>query len=58
MRDVSENGALLQVAHPQWLPTRFRLVLETDGTEAQCEVVHRTADAVGVRFLEPVAINT
>lgn len=58
MRDVSEGGALLQVAHPQWLPKRFRLIIEADGTETDCEVVHRTEDAVGVRFLAPVAINT
>jgi hypothetical protein len=57
MRDVSEGGALLQVEHPQWLPSRFRLRFEADGTEADCEVVRRTEDAVGVRFLAPVTIN-
>jgi hypothetical protein len=25
MRDISEGGALLQVDHPQWLPSRLRL---------------------------------
>ena len=57
MRDISEGGALLQVDHPQWLPSRFRLKIEADGTEVDCEVVRRTEDAVGVRFLVPVAIN-
>ena len=31
MRDVSEGGALLQVAHPEWLPPRFRLIIEANG---------------------------
>jgi hypothetical protein len=57
MRDISEGGALLQVDHPQWLPSRFRLRIEADGTEADCEVMRRTEDSVGVRFLTPVTIN-
>jgi hypothetical protein len=51
MRDVSEEGALLEVAHPEWLPTRFRLVVEALGIESDCEIVRRTDVAVGVRFL-------
>ena len=57
MRDVSEGGALLLVDHPQWLPSRFRLKIEADGTEVECEVVRRIEDAVGVRFLGPVTIS-
>jgi hypothetical protein len=51
MRDVSEEGALLEVAHPEWLPTRFRLVVEALGIESDCEIVRRTDVAVGVRFM-------
>jgi hypothetical protein len=54
---VSEGGALLLVDHPQWLPSRFRLKIEADGTEVECEVVRRIEDAVGVRFLGPVTIS-
>ena len=50
MRDVSEEGALLEVAHPEWLPSRFRLIVEALGIESDCEVVRRTDAAVGVRF--------
>jgi PilZ domain len=50
MRDVSDQGALLEVPHPQWLPSRFRLVVEAFGFESECEVVRRTDVAVGVRF--------
>jgi PilZ domain len=51
MRDVSEEGALLEVAHPQWLPSRFRLVVEAMGIETNCEIVRRTDVSVGVRFM-------
>ena len=50
MRDVSDDGALLEVPHPEWLPTRFRLVVEALGIESDCEVVRRTDVAVGIRF--------
>ena len=50
MRDVSEQGALLEVAHPEWLPTRFRLIVEALGIESDCEIVRRTEASVGVRF--------
>jgi PilZ domain len=54
MRDVSEGGALLEVSHPEWLPPRFRLIIEANGFEGDCEVVHRAEDSVGVRFAAPV----
>jgi methyl-accepting chemotaxis protein len=50
MRDVSDGGALLEVPNPHWLPCRFRLVIQANGFEAECEIVHRTEHAVGVRF--------
>jgi len=57
MRDVSEHGALLEVAHPEWLPNRFRLIVEAFGIESDCEVVRRTATAVGVRFASPITYH-
>ena len=57
MRDVSEDGALLEVAHPEWLPSRFRLIVDALGIESDCEIVHRTTVAVGVRFAARLAGN-
>ena len=57
MRDVSEGGALLEVSHPEWLPPRFRLIIEANGFEADCEVVHQTEGAVGVRFAASDALR-
>lgn len=55
MRDVSDQGALLEVPHPQWLPSRFRLIVEAFGFESECEVVRRTDVAVGVRFASRIS---
>ena len=57
MRDVSASGALLEVRHPEWLPRRFRLVIEDGDFDADCEVMRRTDTAVGVRFAVPTEFN-
>jgi len=57
MRDVSDSGALLEVPHPEWLPRRFRLVIEAGDFQADCEIIRRTDCAVGVRFAVPTAFN-
>lgn len=57
MRDVSEGGALLEVRHPRLLPSRFRLVAEAVGLEADCEIAHRTEQSAGVRFITPITVN-
>ncbi len=51
MRNVSVEGALVEVAHPQWLPNRFRLIADALGIDGDCEIVRRTDIAVGVRFV-------
>jgi PilZ domain-containing protein len=49
VRDLSASGARIEVQTPAWLPRHFRLIVE--GTlRSECEVVHRSTDAVGVRF--------
>jgi hypothetical protein len=50
VRDLSASGARMEVDFPAWLPSRFRLMIEATEFEADCEIVHRTNDAVGVRF--------
>ena len=55
MRDVSEGGALLEVDRPEWLPSRFRLIVEANGFNVECEIAHRTDNAVGVRFAVPMS---
>jgi hypothetical protein len=56
LRDLSESGCRLAVSSQVGLiiPDRFELIVEIDGTRADCEVVWRTGVLLGVRFLSPV----
>ena len=50
VRDLSAGGAKIEVEAPLWLPPRFHLVVE--GTlRSDCQIVHRSNDAVGIRFV-------
>jgi hypothetical protein len=51
VRNVSAGGAMVEIQGSVPLPTRFRLVVSAWQFEAECEVVHRSENAVGVRFL-------
>jgi len=54
VRNVSAGGAKVEIQGPAPLPTRFRLIVSAWQFEADCEVVHRSENAVGVRFLSCV----
>jgi hypothetical protein len=57
VRDLSATGARLRVGGSISVPNTFELIIEIDGLEADCEVVWRKADEVGVRFLaQPRAV--
>jgi PilZ domain len=51
VRDVSATGARLRVESSVGIPDTFELIIEVDGLEADCQVVWRKANEVGVRFL-------
>lgn len=52
VRNLSAIGALLRVAGVIGIPDRFTLRFD-DGRSFSCVVARRTADAVGVTFLDP-----
>lgn len=58
VRDLSAAGARVEFALPSWFPSRFRLVIEATRFEADCEIMHRSDDAVGVRFATARANRT
>ena len=53
VRDLSDDGARLLIADHRQIPDSFELLIELDGFEADCEVVWRRADSLGVRFVAP-----
>jgi hypothetical protein len=51
VRDLSATGARVRVEGSVAVPDTFELLVPSDGMEANCEVVWRKANEVGVRFL-------
>ncbi len=51
VRNLSVDGALLEVGRPLLLPGRFRLHIEVNGLDIECEIAHRGEHTVGVRFV-------
>jgi hypothetical protein len=51
VRDISATGARLRVDGSVTVPDTFELIIESEGLEADCEVVWRKANEVGVKFL-------
>ncbi len=57
VRDISEKGARLRVAQGQAVPSRFDLLIDTDGFEAPCKVAWRKGEDVGVTFEAPPTVS-
>ena len=56
VRDLSASGACLRVASPVGIPNTFDLRLNQDDDMARhCQVVWRSADRIGVRFVSRYA---
>jgi len=49
--DLSEGGAKVEVDFPEWQPARFHLTIGAAGFDADCEIVRRGDNYVGVRFV-------
>ena len=50
VRNISSLGALLEFDAPVGVPRHFRISIESPRFSADCEVRHRTGNAVGVMF--------
>jgi hypothetical protein len=53
VRDISETGARLRVDGSINAPDTFVLIIELDGTEADCQVVWRKPPDLAVVFVSP-----
>lgn len=52
VRDISKGGARIDVDHPSWLPFRFRLIVESQRLDTDCEIRHQQKTSVGVMFIQ------
>ncbi len=53
VRDLSETGARVVVDDAKGIPDHFELLVELDGLRADCTVVRRKGNELGLRFLAP-----
>ena len=58
VRDMSEDGALMEFKAAIWLPPRFHLHVDAMGTEAYCELRHQRSTRVGVKFVRVTVKQT
>lgn len=57
VRDVSVNGARIEVPEGTWLPYVFTLVVEAMGLQVGCEIRHRNGGSVGILFAHKPAVT-
>jgi len=50
VRNLSNTGAMLDVASPVGIPEHFTLILPADGHHVACHVVWRKAKCIGITF--------
>ncbi len=50
--DVSNSGARLDVPATARIPQRFKLMIDSDGSERICDVVWRRDNSIGVKFAD------
>lgn len=54
VRDLSTSGARIRADGTAYVPDEFILIIELDGTEADCSVVSRRGKDMGVKFTSPL----
>jgi PilZ domain len=55
VRNLSDDGACLQVASIAGIPRAFDLLIDGDGASRPCELVWQSANRIGVSFQSPPA---
>lgn len=50
VRNISADGAAIEVANPAFVPSRFKLVMATDRSVRDCEVVWIRDNRIGISF--------
>ena len=58
VRNISPQGAALDVDNPAFVPAQFRLVMASDSSTRECSLVWLQEKRVGVVFLPPCAANS
>lgn len=53
VRNISSNGAAIDVENPAFVPARFRLVMNNGATVRECSVAWIQKNRIGLTFVAP-----
>ena len=52
VRNISSEGAAIDVENPAFVPQRFRLVMANDSSVRECRIAWIQKNRIGVTFIE------
>ncbi|MDP1869683.1 PilZ domain-containing protein [Bradyrhizobium sp.] len=52
VRNISPEGAAIDIENPAFIPPRFRLVMASDSSVRECQVAWIQRNRVGLTFVE------
>ena len=53
VRNISAEGAAIDIDNPAFVPARFRLVMARDSSVRECQVAWIQRNRIGLTFVEP-----
>jgi hypothetical protein len=53
VRNISPEGAAIDVENPAFVPERFRLVMAKDSSVRECQIIWIQQKRIGVAFVAP-----
>jgi hypothetical protein len=53
VRNISADGAAIDVENPAFVPAKFRLVMASDSSTRDCTVIWIQQKRIGVAFVSP-----
>lgn len=56
VRNISPEGAAIDVENPAFVPAQFRLVMASDSSTRDCRVIWIQEKRIGLAFLTPTEI--
>jgi hypothetical protein len=52
VRNISPEGAAIDVENPAFVPPRFRLVMASDSSVCECRIAWTQKNRIGLTFIE------
>ena len=58
VRNISPEGAAIDVENPAFVPAQFRLVIARDSSTRDCTVIWIREKRIGLQFADPAEIRS